>query len=149
MSRNGDRTEGAILGALLHAGCCVLIPYGQGHAYDLVVDRGAGGFARIQCKTAWESGGCLEFNSASTDHGHGHRHYRGRAEYFGVWLPSRDLKLLVPVERAARRRTYLRLRPAANNQVRRTLQADEFRLERSVGELLPREEEGASVLPTA
>jgi len=52
---------------LLDHGCTVLVPYGQGPDYDLVVDRGEAGFARIQVKTGWVRNGCVHFNSASTD----------------------------------------------------------------------------------
>ena len=138
MSSNvGDRTEGALLGALVREGCTVLVPFGQHHPYDLVVDRGDGGFVRIQCKTGWERNGGIEFNSSSTDHGRGHQHYRGRADLFGIFVPSLDELFLMPVELAASRRTYLRLTATANNQALRVRYAEDFRFERYVGRLRP------------
>jgi len=135
---NGDIAEGAVLGALLRLSCIVLAPFGQGQPYDLVVDRGPAGFVRIQVKTGWERKGCVEFNSSSTDHGRGHRHYRGRAEFFGVYLPAFDQVFIVPVDHAASRRTYLRLHPTANDHSRRVRMAKDHILELYADQLLPR-----------
>jgi len=133
----GDMTEGAVFGALVKVGCTVLVPFGQSQPYDLVVDRGGAGFVRIQCKTGWERNGCVEFNSSSTDHGRGHQHYRGRADLFCVYVPSLDELFVIPVELAASRRTYLRLRATANNQARRVRLAEDFRLEHHLDRLRP------------
>jgi PD-(D/E)XK endonuclease len=133
----GDMSEGAIFGALLRIGAAVLVPFGQNQPYDLVVDRGEAGFVRIQCKTGWQRNGCIEFNSSSTDHGHGHRHYRGRADLFAVFVPDFDQVFIVPVESAAGRRTYLRIRAAANNQARRVRRAEDHVLELYEDQLLP------------
>lgn len=124
---------------LLEGGCTVLVPYGQNQAYDLVVDRGSAGFARIQVKTGWERDGCVHFNSAATDHGqgHGHRDYRGRADYFGVYVPSLVRVFVVPVESAATRRTYLRVRPTLNRQARRVRLAEEYAIEHHLAALRP------------
>jgi len=79
----------------------------------------------------------VHFNSASTDHGHGHRTYRGRADLFGVYLPGRCSVFVIPVEAAAGRRTYLRLEPAANNQTKRVRRAEDFALDRYLDALRP------------
>ena len=145
MAASGDIAEGAVASELLGNGCVVLFPFGQDQAYDLVVDRGGAGFVRIQVKTGWERNGCVRFNSSSTDHGHGHRDYHGRADYFGVYLPTRCQVYVVPVPMAANRRTYLRLTPTANNQARRTRLAEDFVLERYLDALLPAPGSGPEV----
>lgn len=112
----GDVSEGAIFGALLELGCHVLIPFGQGQPYDLVVDRADAGMVRIRCKTGWERDGSILFNSCSTDHESGRQDYRGRADLFAVYFPPTRQIYIVPVEAAATRTSTLRLRPTANRQ---------------------------------
>lgn len=129
--------EGAVGYALLTHGCVVLVPYGQGQPYDLVVDRGLAGFVRVQVKTAWRRKDCLLFNSCSTDHGKGRQDYRGRADVFGVYAPAVERVFIVPVEAAATRCTSLRLRPTANNQSLRVNHAEDFALERYLDQLRP------------
>ncbi|MBS1895026.1 MAG: hypothetical protein JST59_27320 [Actinobacteria bacterium] len=79
-----------MLNGLVGRGFDVLVPFGGGHPYDLAVDLGLSGFLRVQCKRAWRSGGCLAFNSRSTDHGRGRQAYQGLADVFGVHFPPID-----------------------------------------------------------
>ena len=59
----GNATEAAILAALAARGFEVLVPFGDGHAYDLVVHLGDGCFGRVQCKTGRLTGDCISFNT--------------------------------------------------------------------------------------
>jgi hypothetical protein len=52
--RNGRATEALILNAFAQRDIPVLLPFGDGQPYDLVVDVGTG-FVRVQCKTTWRS----------------------------------------------------------------------------------------------
>ena len=70
MYRVGNVTEAAVLAALVRHGHHVLIPFGDGLPYDLVVDAGDD-LIRVQCKTGRLKGACVDFNSCSTDHGRG------------------------------------------------------------------------------
>jgi len=54
----GNAAEAAILAALVRRGHEVLLPFGSGQPYDLVVDL-QGAFLRVQCKRAWRRGGCM------------------------------------------------------------------------------------------
>jgi hypothetical protein len=111
----GNATEAAVLDALVNRDFAVLLPFGEGHPYDLVVqikDR----FLRVQCKTARVRNGCLRFNSRSTDHGHGPGTYIGLADIFGVYCPSTGQVYLVPVRDVPRFDVFLRLEPTRNNQ---------------------------------
>ena len=116
-------TEAAVLAALVHHGHEVLIPFGDGSSYDLVVDSGER-MIRVQCKTGRLKGACVDFNSCSTDHGRGRQDYRGRADVFGVFCPAIDRVFIVPVDVAAGFVTRLRLEPARNNQRLRTHDAE-------------------------
>ena len=130
MATRGDATEAAVLNAFVQLDWHVFVPWRHDLPYDLVVSPGGDRFFRVQCTSGRERGGCLEFNSRSTDHGSGPRDYRGLADVFAVWCPTLDEVFIVPVEAAARRLTSLRLRPALNNQVRRTRLAEDYAIER-------------------
>jgi hypothetical protein len=115
-----------VLAALAHHGWEVLVPFGEGHPYDLVVDLGGDGFLRIQCKTAWPERGCLIFNALSTDHGRGPQSYRGYADLFGVYFPPTGAVYLVPIDGVAATEGRLRLEPPRNNQKRGIRMAEDF-----------------------
>lgn len=102
-AETGNATEAAVLNAFVERGFDVLLPFGGGQAFDLVVHVD-GQFLRIQCKTARQRGGCLAFNSRTTDHGRGRLPYDGLADLFGVFAPSTSGVYLVPVSAAS---TYI------------------------------------------
>jgi hypothetical protein len=112
----GNSTEAAVLQALVERDLAVLLPFGEGHPYDLVVQVAEATFLRIQCKTARVLNGCLRFNSRSTDHGNGPGSYAGLADIFGVYCPPTEAVYLVPVQDVPRFEVFLRLEPARNNQ---------------------------------
>lgn len=114
----GNTTEAAVLRALAERDFAVLIPFGEGHPYDLVVHLAGISFVRVQCKTGRMKGGCLVFNSRSTDHGRGPGTYLGLADMFGVYCPERDSVYLVPVADVPTSKPHLRIEPASNNQQR-------------------------------
>lgn len=62
MSTNdvGNRSEAIVLTAYVEAGFLVSIPFGNGCAYDLLVDTGSH-LLKIQVKTGWRQRGCLNF----------------------------------------------------------------------------------------
>ncbi len=119
-----------VLAALVRHGYDVLIPFGEGQPYDLVVCAGGSTFIRVQCKTAWPAGGCLIFNCRSTDHGRGPQSYRGLADVFGVYFPPRQSVYLVPIDGVAEFEGRLRLEPPRNNQRRGIRFAAEFEIGR-------------------
>src|SRR6476659_788814 len=107
----GNAGEAAVLAALVNRGYRVLIPFGDGHPYDLAVEA-SGVFIRVQCKTGWESRGCILFNCRSTDHGRGAVPYAGRADVFGVHFPPTNAVYLVPIDAVGTHEGRLRLLPA-------------------------------------
>ena len=129
MSRrsSGNPGEAAVLNAFVQAGLDVLLPFGDGLPYDLVVVV-EGAFIRVQCKTAWAGQGCLVFNAYATDHGRGQISYVGSADVFGVYFPPTRDVYLVPVG-PTRSECRLRLEPAKNNQSRRIRLAKDYEFE--------------------
>ncbi len=128
--RKGNVGEAKVLCALLERGFDVLVPFGEGHAYDLVLSIRDERFVRVQCKTAWPRGGCLIFNSRTTDHGRGRRSYLGLADVFGVYYPPDRGVYLVPVTTVPAFEGRLRLEPARNNQRKGVRHAGEYELDR-------------------
>jgi hypothetical protein len=123
----GTVGEAAVLNAFVERGFEVLIPFGEGLAYDLLVavdDR----YLRVQCKTARPSRGCLIFNAYATDHGHGQVSYVGRADIFGVYFPVERSVYLVPVAEV-HDKGRLRLEPTRNNQRERVRFAAQYEID--------------------
>ena len=134
----GNAAEAAVLAALVERDIDVFTPFGGGHPFDLVAHLHRDLFLRIQCKAAWPRGGCVIFNSASTDHGHGPRSYRGLADVFGVFFPPTGIVYLVPVEAVSPFEGRLRLEPARNNQQKGVRLAADFEIDRWGRERLER-----------
>ena len=124
----GNAVEAEILGALIGRGFAVLIPFGGGHPYDLVMHLRANEFLRIQCKSARRAEGRLLFNSCSTDHGRGRLPYTGLADLFGIYCADIPGVFLVPVKEAAGFVSTLRLTPPRNNQRSRVRLAADYEI---------------------
>jgi len=125
----GNAAEAAVLHALVERDLDVFVPFGGRQPYDLVVDA-AGTLLRVQCKTAWPSGGCMLFNCRATDHGRGPQSYVGLADLFGVYFPPDRAVYLVPIDAVAEHEGRLRLESTRNNQRRRVRLAEEFAIDR-------------------
>jgi hypothetical protein len=126
--RRGNAAEAAVLNALIRADLMVLVPFGDGAAYDLVVDT-VTALVKIQVKCGRVRNDCVEFNTCSTDHGRGRMSYVGRADVFGVHAPQLDRVFIVPVDGCARYRGHLRLTPTRNNQLRGVRFASDYAVE--------------------
>jgi hypothetical protein len=114
----GNRTLGVVLSTLLQAGRRPLLPFGDGHPYDLAVDQD-GELRRVQCKTGRLVRGAVVF--ATTRYtGRKHRTYQEHEiDYFGVYCPDTDAVYLVPIEDVGPHTSaYLRVEPARNNQTK-------------------------------
>jgi hypothetical protein len=126
----GNAAEAAVLSAFVHRGFGVLIPFGEGRPYDLVVELPSGELVRVQCKTAWRRKGCLIFNSRTTDHGRGRLLYLGLADAFGVYAPTEQSVYLLPVRGLSTFMVSLRVEPTLNNQKRRVRLAADYLIDR-------------------
>ena len=122
----GNAAEAAVLQAFAAAGFHVLVPFGGGLPFDLGVVRPNGEILRIQVKAGRVRRGCVEFNSASTDHGRGQQHYRGRADLIAVYEPNLDEVFVLPVDDCPTSRGFLRLQPTRNNQHRGVRRASDY-----------------------
>jgi hypothetical protein len=127
---SGNEAEAMVLGALTRRNFDVLVPFGDGHSYDLAVHLTGTTFLRVQCKTAWRRGGCLIFKCRTTDHGRGRQSYAGLADIFGVYLPPTQSVYLVPIGAVADFEGRLRLEPTRNNQRRRVRPAADYEIDR-------------------
>lgn len=132
----GNTAEAAVLGGFVQRGFHVLVPFGGGQPYDLLVDLEDRAFLRVQCKTARYYRGCVTFNARTTDHGHGRRPYHGVADAFGVYFPPTQSVYVVPVREASTFTIGLRLGPTRNNQRRGVRFADDYEIARWAAEEL-------------
>ncbi|WP_346124181.1 group I intron-associated PD-(D/E)XK endonuclease [Micromonospora coerulea] len=123
----GARTEGIVLAALIRAGKVVLLPFGDGHRYDLAVDDG-GRLVRIQCKTASYKDGCVVFQTVSRRRDGSSMGYRGAADAFGVYCPATDKVYVVPIADAADQETRLRVEEPKRGQVCSVRWAEDYEL---------------------
>jgi hypothetical protein len=135
---SGNAGEAAVLNALVQRGFDVLLPFGDGHSYDVAIDLASDTLLRVQCKTGWPDRGCVLFNCRTTDHGRGRRSYVGLADIFGVYFPPRRSVYLVPINALAGREGRLRLEPTRNNQRRRVRFAADYEIDRWTPEALRR-----------
>jgi hypothetical protein len=137
-STKGNAAEAAVLQALVQRELDVLVPFGGGQPYDLVVHIAANKFLRVQCKAARRKKGCLIFNSRTTDHGKGRLPYLGLADIFGVYFAPNRSVYLVPVRDTATYFGWLRLEPTRNNQRRGIRFAADYEIDRWSREALCR-----------
>lgn len=133
----GDQTEAMVIARLVQAGRSVLIPFGENHHYDILIDE-CDHFVRIQCKTGGLRKGAVWFRTCSYTYHHpnnrGNRPYNqtyeGQADLFGVYCPENDSVYLVPVADVATRTATLRIDAPLNNQSTKVRWAREYELRR-------------------
>ena len=122
--KTGDISEQAVITRLLQCGYSVLVPIGQMHRYDLLIEDADGKFWRIQVKTGWvvEEEGVILFATASSQNytvkAKGWRSYKGQIDYFCVYVEHLDRVYMVPVDGLGASKGTLRLSPARNNQTK-------------------------------
>ena len=126
----GNAAEAAVLAGLVSSHIPVLIPFGQGLAFDLAaIVPPAGAVLRIQVKSGRIRNGCVEFNTCSTDHGSGRQPYVGRADMIAIHVPDPSRLFMVPVHDCPASKGYLRLTEPRNNQRRRVRLAGDYAFE--------------------
>jgi PD-(D/E)XK endonuclease len=128
----GDRSEAAVLAALVRHGYLVSIPFGENQRYDLIADDGKR-LLRIQVKTGRLRDGSVFFRSCST---HQHRRrgptasraYFGEIDFLAVSCPGNGKVYLLPESELKRTGGHLRLAPTANRQGRNIRWASRYEL---------------------
>lgn len=113
----GNLTTGIVLAALLETGHRPLLPFGDGHPYDIALDSD-GRLMRVQCKTGRLIKGAVCFPTSIWCRGNKYRSYRGDIDYFGVYCPDTKQVYLVPVGDVPDRSASLRVDPPANSQTK-------------------------------
>jgi ArsR family transcriptional regulator len=110
----GERTEAAVLAALVQAGKQVVLPFGEQRRYDLAYEED-GRLIKVQCKSGSVRKGAVCFRTHSVGRS-SIRDYRGEVDYFGIYCHDRREVYLVPVDELPVRRGSLRVDPPKNGQ---------------------------------
>ena len=116
----GDVSEAILMATMLKNRWVVLLPFGERHRYDLVLeDKGA--FLRVQCKTGRLRAGAIRFNTSSVVRDAQTKKYIKRyygpsdIDLYGVYCPEMDQCYLIPVLEVARTEGCLRVVPSLNS----------------------------------
>ena len=105
-----------IISVLLNKGKRVLLPLGDYHRYDFVIDDNSN-FIRVQCKTGRIRNDVLLFKTCSQHcRTHKHKGYKNEIDYLGVYCPELDKCYLVPVDSVPETEASLRLNIPKNKQ---------------------------------
>ena len=132
--KTGDISESAVVTRLLQCGYGVLMPYGQLHRYDLVIEDADGKFWRVQVKTGWlnEDQSIIKFATASsmnyTVKHKGWRSYKGQCEYFAVHVEDLNKVYFIPIDDVGASQATLRLTASKNNQEKLVRWAKDYEL---------------------
>jgi hypothetical protein len=94
-TEKGNRSEALMLAALVASGRRVLLPFGDGARYDLVIDEGPAGFSKVQVKSAGLHGDIIRFRPCSHTGG-GRQPYGDDVDFFGVVEPQSGRCFLIP-----------------------------------------------------
>jgi hypothetical protein len=127
----GERAQGAIAAGVMRYGYTVLIPFGEGRRYDMVVEK-AGQFSRLQCKAGRYINGVIKFNACSVNWFNKTRklYTREEIDYFAVYCAYTEKVYLVPVEEIGGADGTLRVEPTANNQLKGVRWAEDYEMKR-------------------
>ena len=126
----GNVSESAALNAFSKAGFVISLPFGNGSAYDLIVDTGKR-LLKVQVKTGRLRGGCVLFPAQRIYGHHGttrHKYDEGDIDLFAVYCRENDMVYFVPTL-GALAEGRLRLSSTKNNQQQRVRWAKEFEFE--------------------
>lgn len=111
-------SESVIMAAYLKEGFEVSIPFGNGCAYDLVVDVGSRLF-KIQIKTGWHCKGCLVYKGRrrikDSTHNAMRRYREDEVDFFAIYYPPTDNIYVMPSSLVTGD-CRLRLDPVLNGQ---------------------------------
>jgi hypothetical protein len=128
MNEVGRISEAVVLAELAKLGFTVLVPFGGGTRYDLVVDHG-NGLARVQVKTGRLINGVIRFNGYSIipDRRTRTRYTASEVDFFAVRCPDATKVYVVAVSEAVADNS-LRLDPVRDGQAKRIKWAKDYEL---------------------
>ena len=115
----GEQAQGAIVSEMMKYGYTILIPFGEGRRYDLVIEKNAQ-FFRLQCKAGRYVNGVIRFNACSSNwfNQTRKRYTKEEIDYFAVYCEHTAKVYLVPVEDIEGLDGSLRVERPANNQIK-------------------------------
>src|ERR1035437_2981761 len=114
--RVGDISEAQVITAFTKLGFHVLLPFGENHRYDLVVDDGTN-LLRIQVTTGRVRDGVIKY-SCSSSHAHRcgtARPYFGQIDYLAVYCLETEKVYILPEKELTATKAHLRVLPIRNN----------------------------------
>jgi hypothetical protein len=113
----GERAQGAIVAAVMKYGYTILIPFGEGRRYDIVIEKDSQ-FLRIQCKAGRYEKGVIRFNTCSVNwfNKTRKRYTSEEIDNFAVYCEHTGKVYIIPVEEVTSTEGSLRVEPTANNQ---------------------------------
>jgi hypothetical protein len=125
----GERAQGVILAEMMKYGYTVLIPFGEGRRYDMVIEKDAQ-FFRLQCKAGRYINGVIKFNACSSNwfNKTRKRYTREDIDYFAVYCEYTGKIYLVPVEDVGSTEGFLRVEPTVNNQTKGVRWAKDYEI---------------------
>lgn len=124
----GDKSEAAVLAALLRINKIILIPWGDNQRYDLAIDEGKGKISRIQTKTGRIINGALYAETSSFTTTGFRKYLKDEVEYIAIYSPELNKCYLVPVDKVGWAIT-LRIDPPKSKQKKRILWARDFEID--------------------
>lgn len=122
----GNTTVAKVLGALAGRDKIVLMPFGEGLRYDLVLDE-KGTFVRVQCKTGKLKKGCVVFKNYSVT-GAGSRRYDDSVDAYGIYCPQNGKCYFISAKECAGYQTALRVEPAKNGMKKNIRHAERYEI---------------------
>ena len=116
-SQIGRISEAHVLAKLASGGWNILIPFGDGHIYDFVIEK-QGNFSSVQIKTArfHAAANTISFSLRASDSRAGESRFYSDIDFFGVYCRETDGVYLVPKDGLAKYDCTLRLSDPKNNQ---------------------------------
>lgn len=125
----GERAQGIILAEVMKYGYTVLIPFGEGRRYDMVIEKDCQ-FSWLQCKAGRYENGVVKFNACSVNWWNKtkKKYTREEIDYFAVYCEYTKKVYLVPVEDVGIDQGYLRVEPTANNQAKGVRWAEDYEI---------------------
>jgi hypothetical protein len=125
----GERAQGVILAQVMKYGYIILIPFGEGRRYDMVIEKDRR-FFRLQCKAGWYENGVVKFNTCSVYWWAKTKksYTREEVDYFAVYCEHTGKVYLVPPEDVGTTLGFLRVEPTASNQTKRVRWAKDYEI---------------------
>ena len=125
----GERAQGVVVSEVMKYGYTVLIPFGEGRRYDLVIEKNAQ-FYRLQCKAGRYVNGVIRFNACSSNWFNKTRkqYTKEEIDYFAVYCEHTGKVYLVPVEDVGGLDGTLRIERTVNNQVKGVRWAKDYEI---------------------